>query len=333
MIKSFFIRHQIAIITLTGALLITSIKFVAFFITSSSAILTDAFESFVNLFTSTFALYSFYLAAKPKDKNHPYGHGKIEFLATGLEGALIVIAGLVVIYQAIYTWIFPEPLLNLDKGMVFIFLSGLLNLGLGYYLVQAGKKTNSLTLTADGKHWLVDTYTSAGLLAGVAIVFFTGQYWLDKVLAIGLGGWIIFSGGKLIRTGIGGLMDEYDRNVLNEIAIILENHRKDFWIDIHNLRIQKYGNSYHVDCHLTMPWYENLQKIHQEMLEVQDLINENMDESVEFFIHPDPCRPQSCPVCKIADCPVRKAPFEKQIPWTVDNLIKTTMHNRKVEDQ
>src|SRR5690606_4573290 len=121
------------------------VKFYAYHLTNSKAILTDALESIVNVFASGFAIYSIYLSAQPKDSNHPYGHGKIEFFSAGIEGLLILLAGLFIIYQSVLALINPQPLSQLPYGMVLILFSGLTNGYLGYRLIKNGKKFNSLT--------------------------------------------------------------------------------------------------------------------------------------------------------------------------------------------
>ncbi|WP_448634815.1 cation diffusion facilitator family transporter [Pedobacter panaciterrae] len=136
-------------------------KFVAYFITQSNAILTDALESIVNVLASSFAFYSIYLATIPKDKNHPYGHGKVEFFSAFLEGTLITIAGLIIIFKSTYDLIYPKPIHQLFEGAIIIGATGIVNLIIGFYLINTGKKHNSITLEADGKHLLTDAITSA----------------------------------------------------------------------------------------------------------------------------------------------------------------------------
>lgn len=302
------------------------IKFTAWYLTSSYAILTDALESIVNVVASGFALYSIYLASKPKDENHPYGHGKIEFFSAGIEGVLISLAGIYIIFEAIKHLISPHPLSNLDLGLGLVLCTTVVNFGLGWYLERVGKRSHSLTLLAEGKHLIVDSQSSMVLVIGVGIVALTDLYWLDSTLSIGFAVWIIYNGLKLIRTSVAGLMDEVDPSVLEKIVGILKENQKDYWVDIHNLRIQQYGADLHIDCHLTLPFYWTLEEVHQTVHDVEQILEKNISSNVEIFIHSDPCLPACCHHCKIGDCPVRKFEATKHIEWTSKNLALNQKH-------
>ena len=151
-------------------------KFVAYFFTSSNAVLTDAAESIVNILASAFAFYSIYLSSQPKDINHPYGHGKVEFFSVFVEGSLISLAGLIIVFKSIYAIFFPNEISNLTQGSILIAATGLVNLVLGFYLLNTGKKLNSMTLQADGKHLLTDAISSSGLVLGLLLIYFTKIY-------------------------------------------------------------------------------------------------------------------------------------------------------------
>jgi cation diffusion facilitator family transporter len=313
-------------VLLAGALL-TGAKFIAWYVTHSNAILTDALESIINVVAAAFGLFSLIYSARPKDENHPYGHGKMEFLAVGFEGGLIFFTGGAVIIKSVYALIHPHEIHQLNIGIFVTAGTGFITFLLGTYLVRKGKQLHSATLMADGHHLLADTYSSAGLLAGLAVIYFTGIYWIDSVLAIILGSYIIIIGFRLLRNAIAGLMDETDFVVVEEIISVLNESRKQKWIDIHNLRVVKYGSSLHVDAHLTLPWYDDLVKSHHEVKQMEEIINLHFKNRVEFFIHTDPCLPASCTVCLISDCKVRQAVFEKRVEWTSENLLKNKMHS------
>lgn len=301
-------------------------KFVAYFITQSNAILTDALESIVNVLASSFAFYSIYLATIPKDKNHPYGHGKVEFFSAFLEGTLITIAGLIIIIKSTYDLIYPKPIYQLFEGASIIGATGIVNLIIGFYLINTGKKHNSITLEADGKHLLTDAITSAGLVVGVVLIQLTKIYWLDSVISILLGLYIIYNGYKLTRRSIGGLMDESNIDLVKDIIEILQKNRKEPWIDVHNLRAQQYGADLHIDCHFTLPYYFDLNRVHQEISSIDKLINGNAHRKTELFIHADPCLPACCNYCKMNDCPVRQEAFRGEIKWTIENATKNQKH-------
>ncbi len=301
-------------------------KFTAYLITSSNSILTDAAESIVNILASLFAFYSIYVAAQPKDLNHPYGHGKVEFFSVFIEGTLIIIAGILISFKSVYNLFYPHQISELIIGTLIIGISGLINYALGYYLIDQSKKHNSLTLNADGKHLQTDAYTSVGLVIGLMLIHFTGLNYLDSILSISIGIFIIYSGYKLVRKSVSGLMDESDFDTSDEIIAILNTHRKDSWIDMHNLRTQRYGPDIHIDCHLTLPYYFDLNKVHEEVSEVDKLVNFKANSRTEFFIHADPCMPECCHYCRMLECSVRSEPKNMDIAWTIENVTKNQKH-------
>lgn len=319
-------KKKAILLSLCVSIVLMLAKFVAYFITQSNAILTDALESIVNVLASSFAFYSIYLATIPKDKNHPYGHGKVEFFSAFLEGTLITIAGLIIIFKSTYDLIYPKPIYQLFEGAGIIGATGIVNLIIGYYLINVGKKENSITLEADGKHLLTDAITSAGLVVGIILIQFTQIYWLDSAISILLGLYIIYNGYKLTRRSVGGLMDESNIELVKNIIEILQKNRKEPWIDVHNLRAQQYGADLHVDCHFTLPYYFDLNRVHQEISSIDKLINGNGNCKTELFIHADPCLPACCNYCEMKDCPVREEAFRGEIEWTIENATKNQKH-------
>ena len=301
-------------------------KFAAYFITSSNSILTDAAESIVNVLASAFAFFSIYIAAQPRDINHPYGHGKVEFFSVFIEGSLIIIAGILIIFKSAYNLIYPHSINDLLGGTIIIAGAGLINFILGNYIISKSKKLNSITLFADGKHLKTDAYTSAGLVIGLMLIYFTGLNYLDSILSIAIGLFIIYSGYKLVRKSVSGLMDESDFDTAGEVITVLNSLRKDSWIDMHNLRTQRYGPDIHIDCHLTLPYYYDLSKVHEEVSEVDAMVNRKVNSSVEFFIHADPCVPNCCHYCRMEVCPVRSEPKTSDILWTTQNVTRNQKH-------
>lgn len=319
-------RIRVILLALVAGVLITIIKFSAYYITRSNAILTDALENIINIVAGTFAFYSIYLASRPKDNNHPYGHGKVEFFAVGFEGALISFAGISIIYKSVMSLIHPQGISMLMEGIGITVVAGLANFFLGRYLVNKGKELNSMTLEADGKHLLSDSYTSVGLVAGLLIIYFTGYYVLDSVFSIILGALILYGGYKLLRKSVSGLMDEVDLSLVEQIVDILQKHRKDQWIDIHNLRAQRYGADLHIDCHLTLPYYYDLNQMHDEVSSIEKLIAEKSRTQVELFIHVDPCIRECCHYCRVENCPVRAEAKRVDIKWEMDIVMRNAKH-------
>lgn len=319
-------QRKAIVLALCISIVLMLAKFIAYFITHSNAILTDAAESIVNVLASSFAFYSIYLATLPKDENHPYGHGKVEFFSAFIEGTLIAIAGLVIVFKSGYDLIYPKPITQLFEGAAIIGVTGLINLWVGYYLIRTGKQYKSITLEADGKHLLTDAVTSAGLVVGVILIKLTGIFWLDSVISILLGIYILYNGYKLTRRSVGGLMDESNVELVKDIIAILQENRKESWIDVHNLRAQQYGADLHIDCHVTLPYYYDLNRVHQEISSIDHLINGSADHKTELFVHADPCLPACCNYCKLQNCPVRQEAFRAEIGWTVENATKNQKH-------
>ncbi|MFT4016798.1 MAG: cation diffusion facilitator family transporter [Agriterribacter sp.] len=319
------LRLQKTVTIIAVALFI--IKMIAWYVTRSVSILTDALESTVNVIAGFISLYSLYIAAKPRDSNHPYGHGKAEFLSAAVEGSLIFIAGIVIIYQAIYNFIYPRELQKLDYGILLVAVTAVINFITGRYCVMVGKRNNSLALIASGKHLQSDTWSTLGIIIGLIVIWLTGLKWLDGAIAISLAVYIMYTGYTIVRSSVAGIMDEADKELLEEMVQLLNQNRRVNWIDLHNLRIIKFGNVLHTDCHLTVPWYLNVREAHEEIDILSSLVRKAFGETVELFVHADGCYDFSCKICNKQDCTVRKFPFEKSITWTVDNISRNTRHD------
>lgn len=301
-------------------------KIIAWKLTKSDAVFSDAMESIVNIISAFMGLYSLYLAAKPKDEDHPYGHGKVEFVTSGIEGALIAIAGVIIIYEGVNSLIVGKVLNKLDWGIFIIAATAIINYLLGYISIKKGENENSLVLISSGKHLQSDTITTLGVVVSLIVVYFTKIYWIDSVVALVFGAYIIFVGYKIVRKSLSGIMDEQDPDLLNQIIALLEENRRTEWIDVHNMKIQQFGASLHIDAHITLPWYYSLREAHNEMEKVIILLAKNTKRSVEFNFHMDDCRPISCPVCQIMNCPVREKDFVKRVQWTPENVTRVEKH-------
>lgn len=300
---------------------------VAYYFTHSLAILTDALESIVNVVAGFIGLYSLYVAAKPKDIDHPYGHGKAEFVSAAIEGTLIIIAGFFIIYQTIKTFFTASTPHSLDKGLWLVAATAVINFIAGSVCIKIGKKNNSLALLASGKHLQIDTYSTFIVIVGLALILFTKLFWLDKVLALAISIVILYNGYKIIRASLAGIMDEADMKLLREIIQILNDNRKENWIDLHNLRVIKYGSLLHIDCHLTIPWYFNVREAHEEIDALTKLIKEKFGNAVELFVHTDACLDRSCEICIKENCVQRKRPFQKRVEWTLENVLLNKRHD------
>ncbi|MBI2274221.1 MAG: cation transporter [Bacteroidetes bacterium] len=301
-------------------------KIIAYQYTHSLAILSDALESIVNVIAGFVGLYSLYVAAKPRDLDHPYGHGKAEFVSAAVEGGLIVAAGIMIIYETVMNFLQNSPLQKLDTGLILVGATAVINYVAGAVCIRIGKKNNSLALQASGKHLQVDTYSTIGIIAGLAIILLTHLYWLDKVIALGMSVLVIYNGYRIIRTSLAGIMDEADMQLLKRFINVLNDHRRANWVDLHNLRVIKYGPLLHIDCHLTVPWYLNVHEAHLEIDALAALIKQQFGDAIELFVHTDGCLPFSCTICTKTDCSVRQQPMKERLNWTLENIISNQKH-------
>jgi cation diffusion facilitator family transporter len=323
-LKSNVIAMLVAFIVGVGLM---SLKFLGYWITGSSAILSDALESIINVVASGFGLGSVVFSAKPADESHPYGHGKIEFFSAGFEGALIIGAAFGIFYEGLGQILHPQSLPHLEQGLFFLVLAGLGNLILGLILLRVGKRTKSIVLEADGRHLLTDVYTSGAVLIGVAVVYFTGWYRFDGMVACFAGLNIVYWGSKLVRQAFGGLMHASDPQLLDEICDVLAMHKKDMWIDVHRLRAWRSGRRVHIDFHLVLPREIPLEGAHREVKELEAVLAENFSGWADVLIHLDPCVDPECPVCSQVPCDLRQEDMVHKKTWNRETLIIETKNN------
>lgn len=319
------LKIQKRIAALSIVLLIA--KTVAWVITGSVAILTDAFESIVNVVAGLIGVYSLYISAKPKDQDHPYGHGKAEFISAAIEGTLISVAGLIIIYEALNNLIHPHSIKKLDYGIILVAITGVINYFAGSVCIRTGKKNNSLALISTGKHLQTDTWSTLGIVIGLILILITDLAWIDSAVAILFSIFIIFTGYKILRSSVAGIMDEADATLLKKMVQMLNDNRRENWIDLHNLRIIKYGSTIHLDCHLTVPWYLNVHEAHKEIDALSNLVKNEFGESVELFVHSDGCLEFSCRICSKFECTVRQHAFERKVEWTMKNISGNHKHS------
>jgi cation diffusion facilitator family transporter len=302
------------------------VKIVAWWWTQSVSVFTDAMESTVNVATGLIGWYSIWLAAKPRDKNHPYGHGKAEFISSAVEGTLIIIAGIAIIYEAIESLYHRHEIKQLDWGLALLGFTALVNYGAGTYAIRKGIKEKSAALQAGGRHLRTDTYSTIGIIAGLFLLKITGWQWLDAAVAILFAVIILVTGYRVMRQSLAGIMDEADLKLLEELIAYLQEYRKPQWTDLHNLRMIQYGNVLHLDGHLTLPWYYNVREAHAEIEALDLLIRQKFGDAIELFVHVDGCEAFSCHICALGDCPKRQHNLEQLIPWDTENVLQNKKH-------
>ena len=308
------------------SILLFIIKITAYYLTSSLAILSDALESIVNMIAGFIGLYSLYVAAKPRDKEHPYGHGKAEFVSAAAEGSLVIAAGIMIIYETVLNMLDKTEVKQLDQGMWLVSITALLNYIAGAICIRIGKKNTSLALESSGKHLQIDTYSTIGVLAAVGLMYFTKIYWIDKAIALAMSAWIMYNGYTILRKSLAGIMDEADMELLARFIEEINIHRPANWIDLHHLRVIKYGALLHIDCHLTLPWYLNIHEGHREIDALSAMIKNRFGDAIELFVHTDGCLEFSCAVCSKTDCDKRQHPFQARLNWNMENVVSNEKH-------
>ena len=308
-----------------GIFLLT-LKFAAWALTGSAAVLSDAAGSVINVAASIFAYASVRIAAEPPDEDHPYGHGKIEYFSAGFEGGLIVLAAIAILVTGVKGLAAPAELQSLGLGTMLTAIAAAVNGLLGVWLIRVGRRSNSVAIEADGQHLLTDVVTSVGVVVGLIIVKVTGWLIVDPILAILLGLNILFAGWRLLRKSASRLMDAADEDQLDEIVDTLITHRKPGDLQPHQLRSRRQGDRLHVDFHIFMPRWWDLTEVHTRVDEIEDALAASLGSTLEAIIHVDPCRPSHCSLCAVTDCPVREAPQSGVEPWARETIASSGPH-------
>jgi cation diffusion facilitator family transporter len=301
---------------------IMGVKFWGFAMTGSAAVLSDAMESIVNVVAAGFALWVLTFSARPADRNHPYGHGKMEFVSAVFEGGLITFAAALIIYEAARSLVRGPDLHQLDLGLLVVGGAGLVNAALGFFLIRLGRRTHSITLVADGQHVLSDFWTSAGVVVGLALVRWTGVVWLDPVVAILVALNLAWTGIRLVRRAGGGLVDEEDPALIRQLLEAFERTAHPGIIRLHHLRAIRAGSSAHVDAHLVVPEFWTVDRADHLVEEFQEKMARGLPADSEVIFHTDPCHRLYCPVCDVEACPVRRAPFTGRDPLTAEEAVR-----------
>jgi cation diffusion facilitator family transporter len=308
------VRMRAGMISLLVSLVLLGVKYFAYLMTGSTAVLSDALESIVNVVAAIFALVSLNFADKPADEDHPYGHGKIEFFSAAFEGGLIAFAALAIVYYAVVELVRGPELAQLELGVVLTAGAGIVNAVLGWYLVRTGQRTQSLTLIADGRHVLSDFWTSFGVVVGLGLVRATGIVWLDPAVAIVLGLNLARTGYSLVRHAAGGLLDEEDQSLLAAFVAAFDRTRFPGIIRMHRLRGIRAGRYVHVDAHLIVPEFWTVEQSHDAVERFEARVIDACPFDGEIVFHTDPCQRRLCEVCDLEGCAVRREGFERYPP-------------------
>lgn len=259
-----------------------------YYITESTTALSDALESIIHILAVAFVYYGFLLSTKPADDKHLYGHERVEFLSVGIEGAVIILAGITIIYESIDHYLFGHSLKNINSGIILISIAGGINFLLGSYLVKVGRKENNMMVVSNGKHTLTDVWTSAGVVATLIIIKFTGWAVLDSVVGFLLALYIMYEGFKLLRYSVDGLMDSKDPRVDKAILTVLDGELPGSMSSYHHLRHRTTGSTTWIELHALFATQVSLKQAHDEATNLERALIDAVKGDVIVTIHLEP---------------------------------------------
>jgi cation diffusion facilitator family transporter len=316
-------RVRAALLSVIIGTILLGLKYSAYQLTGSTAILSDALESITNVIAALFALGGLVIAGWPADRAHPYGHGKIEFFTAAFEGGMILFAAVLIIKEAGEALVFRHRVQEVPLGIMITSGTGLANAALGWYLVRTGKRLGSLTLVADGTHVLTDFWTSAGTVIGLSLVALTGHAWFDPIVAAIVGVNLVWTGVGLVRHAAGGLLDQEDPDLLQRVVDAINTNLVPGVIRVHYLRAIRSGRFAHVDAHIVVPEFWTVEEAHDFAKAFEHRVMRSLDAEGEVAFTVEPCRRQSCASCEVEPCPIRVQPFVSR-PWvTVDDAVRS----------
>ena len=264
------------------------IKGVAWWLTDSTAILGDAAESVVHIAAVAFVVYSLHISSKPPDRDHTYGHAKISFFSAGFEGIIILVAGIFILVEAVRSWIGGEAPHQLGVGTALVALALVINTALGLHLVRLGERADSILIESNGRHVLVDAWTSVGVLVGLALVWATGWWWMDPLCAILVALHILRGGILLLWRSANGLMDHADPKVSKAIVDRLDEDTGRMGISWHQMRHRHLGDGHWVDVHLVFEDETSVRDAHNVASRVEEGIREVLGQTTAVTTHLEP---------------------------------------------
>ena len=275
------------IVSFTVSIFILVVKLSAYFLTQSTAALSDALESVVHVLAVGFAYYGLRLSDKPADEQHLYGHERIEFLSVGVEGTVILLAGISIIYQSVYNFMFGYELHELYTGMWLMIGAAIINLVLGIYILKTGQKWNNAIVISNGKHTLTDVWTSAGVVVTLLVVSLTGWKVLDTLVGILFAAYIMYQGGELISYAVHGIMDRRDPEINKKLLEVLEQ-RPGSISEYHNLRHRTTGETTWIEFHALFEDKISLDKAHYDATLLERKIMDALPGNAVVTIHLEP---------------------------------------------
>ncbi len=308
-------------VSFVASVIVLGIKFAAYYLTHSQAVLSDALESIVNVLAALVALVLMKLTLEPADEEHPYGHGKIEYFSAAFEGGLISFAAAVIGYEAVAALVRGEVAHRLEEGVVYILVATLLNLFLGLYLKHIGKKHHSEAMLASGTHVMTDVWTTLAVAVGLGIVYWTGWQWVDPLVALLVAFHLAANGYMIVRRSMSGLLDEMDHESLTKLSLAFQKNLEPGLIDIHHLRTIRSGRFHHIDAHLVVPEFWDVGKTHMVTHQFEARVVNDYPFDGEIAFHIDPCQRKFCTRCDLQTCHVRAQKFQMRSSLDVKALI------------
>lgn len=277
-------------LSISAAIITIALKTAAYLYTNSISIFSDALESSINLIAAILALWMIKIAERPPDHEHDFGHDKAAYFSSGIEGTLIFLAAIGIIYTAAQRLFAPPEITDMDIGLAITFIAALVNMVVGQILIHAGKKNDSIVLEADGRHLMTDVITSVGIFVAIVIVWITGWHILDPIIAIVVGLTIAWTGYQLVKRSVMGLMDSViDEASINTVMNILDEYASKFDIQYHAFRTRKSGARKFISFHLLVPDEWTVKKGH-DLAEEVELAIRNKLSNAAVFIHLEPLR-------------------------------------------
>lgn len=279
--------QKLAIGSIFVGALVFALKYVAYYLTGSIALYSDALESTINMVTAVAAFMAVRVSAAPADANHPYGHHKVEYFSAVLEGVLIIVAALMILREAYFGFFTPRMLDAPALGLAVNAVASVINAFWSWRLIREGRRLRSPALVADGRHLLTDVFTSVGVLIGLLLVPVTGWMWLDSVLAAFVAVNILWSGWGLMKESIGGLMDEaLPEATLSRVREIISSNAEGA-IEAHDLRTRHAGRMTFIDFHLVVPGAMSVTEAHDICDRLERALKDAIEDAL-ITIHVEP---------------------------------------------
>lgn len=311
-------RIRLALLSIGAGICVLGLKYLAFVLSGSVALKSDAIESIVNVVAAVFALGAVIFAGRPADKEHPYGHGKIEHFSAAFEGGLISLAAAFILLEAARGLIYGVELKDLGRGLLVNLAAGGLNGMLGWLLLTQGRKKRSKALEADGHHILSDFWTTMGIAAGLLAVKLTGLRWLDPFMALVVGLLLARTGFRLVKESSQALLDMEDPDVLRKVLAAMNGVRSWDIIAVHEMRTFRSGRYTHVDVHIVVPEFYPVRQAHDLCEAFGEKALEAAAIEGEVHTHVDPCGRLYCARCPAKACAIRLAPQSVETAFVLE---------------